>query len=63
MSRTLEFHLAAREELLATVDRYDQLQPGLGAAFVAAVQSAAPHALDWPEVGGPVGTEPRRSLP
>ena len=60
MSRTREFHLAAREEFLAAVDRYEQLRPGLGAAFLAAVQSAAQHALEWPDTGGPVGPEQRR---
>ena len=60
MSRTLAFHPAAREELLAAVDRYEQRRPGLGAAFLAAVQSAAQHALEWPETGGPLGRELRR---
>ena len=45
MSRTLKFHLAALEEFLETVNRYEQLRPGLGAAFLVAVQSAALHAF------------------
>ena len=60
MPRALEFHVAAREEFLAAIDRYEQIRPGLGAAFLAAVQSATHHALAWPESGAPVGRELRR---
>jgi plasmid stabilization system protein ParE len=60
VTRRLEFHPEARAELLAAIDRYELLQPGLGASFITAVQNAAQHSLDWPEAGTPVGDTLRR---
>ena len=60
MSRALEFHPEAHAEFLAALERYERLRPGLGAAFLDAVQTAADYAQRSPDAGAPVGTALRR---
>jgi len=60
VARTAEFHPEARAEFYAATDRYELLQPGLGAAFLAAVQAASKYALRCQSAGAPVSTELRR---
>ena len=60
MSRALEFHPEAHAEFLAALERYERLRPGLGSAFLAAVQAATDYALRSPDAGAPVGAALRR---
>ena len=47
------FVAPAREELLAEVAYYNQVQPGQGARFAAAVEEATARALVFPLSGSP----------
>jgi plasmid stabilization system protein ParE len=47
----LQFHPAARDELIATVMYYEAARPGLGEQFRNAVQVVSDHIAAHPEIG------------
>ena len=49
----VEFHPAARDELVAAADYYDGAVPGLGDRFLVAVRHTIDLALAHPEAGAP----------
>lgn len=65
MSRSVRFSVEAASELEAAADWYDEQRPGLGAAFLDAVDAVLETVDDWPGSGAPVpglavGLEVRR---
>lgn len=54
------FISAARREFLAEVAYYNEIQPGLGARFTAAVEDATARALAFPLAGSPAISNTRR---
>jgi toxin ParE1/3/4 len=54
------FVAPAREEFLAEVAYYNQVQPGQGARFAAAVEEATARALAFPLAGSPSHQDIRR---
>ena len=48
------FIAAARVEFLAEVIYYNELQPGLGGRFTAAIEEAASRAVAFPLAGSPI---------
>ena len=50
------FVAPAREEFLAEVAYYDQVQPGQGARFATAVEEATARALSFPLSGSPAAS-------
>ena len=56
------FVAPAREEFLANVAYYDQVQPGQGARFAAAVEEATARALAFPLSGSPAAPTIRRVI-
>lgn len=54
------FVAAARREFLIEVVYYNNVEPGLGARFAAAVESATARALAFPLAGAPATTNTRR---
>ena len=56
------FVAPAREEFLAEVAYYDQVKPGQGARFAAAVEEATARALAFPLSGSPSEQSVRRVI-
>ena len=56
------FVAPAREEFLADVAYYDQVQPGQGVRFAAAVEDATARALAFPLSGSPATPALRRVI-
>ena len=56
------FVAAARQEFLAEIAYYSEVQTGLGARFTAAVEEAAARALAFPLAGSPSGSGTRRVI-
>lgn len=56
------FIAAARQEFLAEIAYYSEVQTGLGARFTAAVEEAAARALAFPLAGSPSGSGTRRVI-
>jgi hypothetical protein len=56
------FVAPAREEFLADVACYDQVQPGQGARFAAAVEEATARALAFPLSGSPAASNVRHLI-
>lgn len=56
------FVAPAREEFLAEVAYHDQVRPGQGSRFVAAVEQATARALAFPLAGSPSVPDARRVL-
>ena len=56
------FVAAARQEFLAEVAYYTEVQAGLGARFTAAVEEAAARALAFPLAGSPSVAGTRRAI-
>ncbi len=56
------FVAPAREEFLADVAYYDQVQPGQGVRFAAAVEEATARALAFPLSGSPATPTIRRVI-
>jgi toxin ParE1/3/4 len=56
------FIAAARLEFLAEVVYYNEVQPGLGARFLAAVEEAAARAVGFPLSGSLYGAKTRRMI-
>jgi len=56
------FVAPARAEFLADVAYYDQVQPGQGARFAAAVEEATARALAFPLSGSPATPSIRRVI-
>lgn len=54
------FITAAREEFLAEVAYYNEIQPGLGARFTTAMEDATVRALAFPLAGSPAVSNTRR---
>jgi hypothetical protein len=62
LTRFVEFHPDAEEEMLAAADYLDQRVPGLGEDFLSAVEEVARLARRNPSVGTPIGESARRLL-
>ncbi|WP_093552208.1 type II toxin-antitoxin system RelE/ParE family toxin [Pseudoduganella namucuonensis] len=60
--KVARFHARAREEFLAEIDYYDQIQPGLGARFAAAIEKTVARALAFPKAGAPAAMGARRLI-
>ena len=60
MTRALEFHPAAAEDLLAASVYYATIRASLGAAFVDRVEVAVSRAWQAPLTGSPVSANLRR---
>ncbi|MBI3526003.1 MAG: type II toxin-antitoxin system RelE/ParE family toxin [Betaproteobacteria bacterium] len=58
--RQARFIAEARQEFLAEVAYYNQVQPGLGSRFTAAVEEATARALTFPLAGSPSASNTRR---
>jgi plasmid stabilization system protein ParE len=56
----IRFISAARQEFLAEVAYYNEIQPGLGARFTTAVENATARALAFPLAGSPAISNTRR---
>ena len=54
------FIAAARQEFLAAISYYDEVQPGFGSSFSAAVDEATVRALAFPLAGSPSVSNTRR---
>ena len=50
----------AREEFLAEVAYYNELEPGLGERFAAAVEEASARVVAFPRAGSPYASNTRR---
>lgn len=62
MSRRLSFHALAELELNDASLYYEHESPGLGFAFVAAVERCTSEILRYPEAGAPLNDVVRRRL-
>jgi plasmid stabilization system protein ParE len=62
VSRSVEFHPDAQEDLYGAMDWYNRESAGLGTAFVAAVERTIQMVAVSPMLGSLVGTELRRVL-
>lgn len=62
MSRTFSFSPEAREELLETIQYYESESPGLGTAFLSAVQQGIEQLLVFPESAPVLRGKVRRKL-
>lgn len=51
MSLPVRFSAEAASELASAAAWYDERQPGLGAAFIEAVDAALSYVADWPLLG------------
>lgn len=60
MALPASFHPEAEVDLAEGVAWYNQKHHGLGAEFAAAVREAVQFASEFPDAGGPLGTELRR---
>lgn len=60
--RQARFVAAARAEFLAEVAYYNEVQPGLGSRFTAAVEAAALRAATFPLSGSPALAGTRRMI-
>lgn len=60
--KNARFVAAARQEFLAEIAYYNEVQLGLGARFTAAVEDAAARALAFPLAGSPSISNTRRVL-
>lgn len=58
MSLPVRFSAEAASELDAAAAWYDDQRPGLGDAFVDAVEAAIAMLADWPQAGAPVAGIP-----
>ena len=62
MKRVARFHRLARRELIEAAEYYDRESPGLGAAFLDAVEASVAEILEHPEVGSFVSDDVRRRI-
>lgn len=62
MKRCARFHRLARHELIEAAEYYEGESPGLGAAFLDAVEACTAAILDHPEAGLAIQREIRRRL-
>lgn len=62
MSRSFEFHPAARDELRHAVDFYENERAGLGAKFAAEVRAMIEFVLRQPKTGSPAEAGTRRKI-
>jgi toxin ParE1/3/4 len=62
MSRRVRFHPTARRELNEAADFYDLEGPGLGAAFLAAVERALTQVREFPEASAVALAPVRKKL-
>jgi toxin ParE1/3/4 len=60
--RQARFIAAARQEFLAEVAYYNEVQPGLGLRYTTAVEETAARALAFPLSGSPSVSNTRRVL-
>ena len=58
----VEFHPEARADFYDAIDWYENERPGLGTAFVGAVQDAISLAAESPQIGALAGQGIRRVL-
>lgn len=62
MKRVARFHRLARRELIEAAEYYDGESPGLGTAFLDAVETGVAEILEHPEAGTPIHENVRRRL-
>lgn len=62
MRRVARFHRLARRELTEAAEYYERESPGLGAAFLDAVESSVSAILEHPVAGTPIHENVRRRL-
>jgi plasmid stabilization system protein ParE len=62
VKRVARFHHLARRELIEAAEYYDRESPGLGVAFLDAVEASVSDILEHPEAGTPMHENVRRRL-
>lgn len=62
MKRVARFHRLARRELIEAAEYYDRESPGLGAAFLDAVEACVSEVIEHPDAGTTIHEDVRRRL-